>query len=166
MFSRPSFAPRRTRQAFWSGGRYRAAQIAAVKTWAPVEADGEAWFGFKAVRAIPGARDEVLLVPLPGHTRGHCGVAVKLSEGWLLHCGDAYFHHSEVSAVGGAAPPGLRLYETLTSIDNAARLANQARLRDLARSATGEVKLVCSHDLSEFTALSQIRASSSKDRPN
>ena len=33
-------------------GRYRAVQIAAVKTWAPVEADGEAWFGFYG-----GARD-------------------------------------------------------------------------------------------------------------
>jgi glyoxylase-like metal-dependent hydrolase (beta-lactamase superfamily II) len=134
-------------------GRYRAVQIAAVKTWAPVDADGEAWFGFKAVRAIPGARDEVLLVPLPGHTRGHCGVAVRMSEGWLLHCGDAYFHHSEVAAGGGAAPPGLSFYEALMSADNAARLANQARLRDLARGATGQVRLVSSHDLSEFTAV-------------
>ena len=62
-------------------GRYRAVQIAAVKTWAPVEADGEAWFGFAAVRAIPGTRDEVLPIPLPGHTCGHCGVAVRMSEG-------------------------------------------------------------------------------------
>jgi glyoxylase-like metal-dependent hydrolase (beta-lactamase superfamily II) len=129
-------------------------QIAAVKTWAPVEADGEAWFGFKAARAIPGARDEVLLVPLPGHTRGHCGVAVRTSEGWLLHCGDAYSHHSEVAAGGAAAPPGLRFYEPLMSADNAARLANQARLRDLARRASGQVRLVSSHDLSEFAALS------------
>jgi glyoxylase-like metal-dependent hydrolase (beta-lactamase superfamily II) len=134
-------------------GRYRAVQIAAVRTWAPVDADGEAWFGFEAVRAIPGACDEVLLIPLAGHTRGHCGVAVRMSEGWLLHCGDAYFHHSEVAAQGGPAPPGLRFYETLTSVDNAARLANQARLRDLARRATGGVRLICSHDLSEFEAL-------------
>jgi len=134
-------------------GRYRAVQIAAVKTWAPVEADGEAWFGFSAVRAIPGTRDEVLLVPLPGHTRGHCGVAVRMSEGWLFHCGDAYFHHSEVAAVGGAGPPGLRFFEALASVDNAARLANQARLRDLARLSVGEVRLVCSHDPAEFTAL-------------
>ena len=27
-------------------GRYRAVQLAAVEKWAPVEADGEAWFGF------------------------------------------------------------------------------------------------------------------------
>jgi glyoxylase-like metal-dependent hydrolase (beta-lactamase superfamily II) len=76
--------------------RYRAVQIAAVKKWAPVEEDGESWFGFSAVRAIPGTHDDVLLVPLPGHSRGHCGVAVRRADDWLLHCGDAYFHHSEV----------------------------------------------------------------------
>ena len=105
------------------------------------------------MRALPGARDEVLLIPLPGHTRGHCGVAVRSRQGWLLHCGDAYFHHAEVAAGGGAAPPGLRFYEALIERRRRGRLANQARLRDLARRATGEVRLVCSHDLSEFTAL-------------
>jgi glyoxylase-like metal-dependent hydrolase (beta-lactamase superfamily II) len=132
--------------------RYRAVQIAAVKKWAPVEADGEAWFGFQAVRAIAETRDEVLLVRLPGHTRGHCGVAARTSDGWLLHCGDAYFHHSEVAVVGGAAPPGLRLFERLVNVDGVARRANQARLRELARSK-GEVKLICSHDPAEFAAL-------------
>ena len=34
-------------------GRYRAVQIAAVKTWAPVEADGEAWFGFRRCARFP-----------------------------------------------------------------------------------------------------------------
>ena len=56
--------------------RYRAVQLAGVAKWAPVEADGEDWCGFSSVRALPGARDDFLLIPLPGHTRGHCGVAV------------------------------------------------------------------------------------------
>jgi glyoxylase-like metal-dependent hydrolase (beta-lactamase superfamily II) len=76
--------------------RYRRAQLSAVAHWDPVEPGGDAWFGFASVRALPGARDDVLLIPLPGHSRGHCGVAVKTGEGWLLHCGDAYFHHAEV----------------------------------------------------------------------
>ena len=84
--------------------RYRAAQIASVKKWAAVEEEGETWFGFSAVRAIPGTRDEVLLVPLPGHSRGHCGVAVRRADDWLLHCGDAYFHHAEVEPHFGARP--------------------------------------------------------------
>ena len=133
--------------------RYRRAQIAAVKKWAAVQEEGEPWFGFSTVRAIPGMRDEVLLVPLPGHTRGHCGVAVRRQDGWLLHCGDAYFHHSELETDGGAAPKGLRWFESRLSVDDAQRLANQARLRKLAGAAAGEVRLICSHDLTEFAAM-------------
>ena len=42
--------------------------------WTEHGAGGEAWFGFTAVRAVG---DDVLLVPLRGHTRGHCAVAVR-----------------------------------------------------------------------------------------
>jgi len=134
--------------------RYRTAQIGAVKTWAAVEEEGDTWFGFSAVRAVPETRDEVLLIPLPGHSRGHCGVAVnRPSDGWLLHCGDAYLHHSEVEPGGGAAPKGLRFFESMVQFDSAQRLANQARLRELARLAAGEVTLICSHDPAEFAAM-------------
>ncbi len=133
--------------------RYRAVQIAGVKKWMPVEEDGESWFGFSAVRAIPGTRDEVLLVPLPGHSRGRCGVAVRRADDWLLHCGDAYFHHSEVEPDGDAAPKGLRWLESRVEFDGAQRRANQARLRELARLVAGEVELICSHDPAEFAAM-------------
>src|ERR1035438_6539499 len=43
-----------------------------------------------------GSDAEILLIPLPGHTLGLTGVAVKRGGNWLLHCGDAYFHHGEV----------------------------------------------------------------------
>ena len=142
-----------SRSSLRERSRYRAVQISDVKKWAVVEEQGESWFGFSAVRAIPGTRDEVLLVPLPGHTRGHCGVAVRRSEDWLLHCGDAYFHHSEVEPSGRGAPAGLRAFESLVSVDSAARRANLARLRELARLTMGEVKLFCSHDPVEFAAL-------------
>jgi glyoxylase-like metal-dependent hydrolase (beta-lactamase superfamily II) len=134
-------------------GRYRAAQIAAVKKWAPIEEAGESWFGFQAVSAIPGTRDEALLIPLPGHTRGHCGVAVRRPDGWLLHCGDAYYHRSEIEPDGGATPAGIRFAERMASVNDTERRANLARLRDLARLAGGEVKLICSHDLAEFAAM-------------
>src|SRR6202034_767625 len=101
----------------------------------------------------PGTRDEVLLVPLPGHSRGHCGVAVRRADDWLFHCGDAYFHHSEVEPDGGAASKGVRFFESLVEFDGAERRANQARLQELARLAVGQVKLICSHDPSDFFAM-------------
>ncbi len=119
--------------------RYRAAQLSGIAKWAPVEEDGGDWFGFASVRALPGARDDVLLIPLAGHSRGHCGVAVWTPGGWLLHCGDAYFHHTEVAPAGGRTPAGVRWFESLVNVDKSARLANQQRLRELARKHGGEV---------------------------
>jgi glyoxylase-like metal-dependent hydrolase (beta-lactamase superfamily II) len=48
---------------------------------------GERWFEFDAIR-LP-FEPELWLVPLHGHTRGHCGVAVRGEQGWLFHVGDA-----------------------------------------------------------------------------
>jgi glyoxylase-like metal-dependent hydrolase (beta-lactamase superfamily II) len=147
--------------------RYRPVQLASVKKWDAIEEEGESWFGFSAVRAIPGTRDEVLLVPLPGHTRGHCGVAVRRASDWLLHCGDAYFHRSEVEPQFGAAPKGVRFFESLVDVDGAQRRANQVRLQDLARAAAGEVKLICSHDLSDFFGMkSAQREAQSEPQPS
>jgi glyoxylase-like metal-dependent hydrolase (beta-lactamase superfamily II) len=131
--------------------RYCPPQLSQVDNWAPVEPGGEDWFGFASVRALPGGCDDVLLIPLPGHSRGHCGVAVRTSQGWLLHCGDAYFHHAEI-APGGKAPIGIRVFESLVNVDKAARGANQKRLRELAQRHGDEVRLICSHDPSELAA--------------
>jgi glyoxylase-like metal-dependent hydrolase (beta-lactamase superfamily II) len=47
----------------------------------------ERWFDFAAIR-LP-FEDEMWLVPLFGHTRGHCGLAIQTENGWLFHVGDA-----------------------------------------------------------------------------
>ncbi|HTB69660.1 MAG TPA: MBL fold metallo-hydrolase [Solirubrobacteraceae bacterium] len=112
--------------------------------WVRHEPDGEDWLGFESVRVVPGA-DDVVLVPLYGHTRGHTGVAVKRGDGWLLHCGDAYFHRGEVETPP-YCPPGLRVFQNVNSVDNAARKANSERLRELAARGDAGVELFCAHD--------------------
>lgn len=132
--------------------RYRRAQLDAVDNWDPIEAGGDVWFGFASVRALPGTRDDVLLIPLPGHTRGHCGVAVMTEAGWLLHCGDAYFHRSEIDPSLGRTPMGISAYESIMNADRTTRLANRNRLRELASRHGDAVRLVCSHDPAELAA--------------
>lgn len=52
------------------------------------------WFGYPAIPILPGVEPQILLIPLAGHTRGHCGVAIQTPGGWHLHCGDAIsFYH-------------------------------------------------------------------------
>lgn len=132
--------------------RYRAAHFRHGPRWAPCEAGGERWFGFEAVRALPGVADEVLLVPLFGHTRGHCGVAVRGRQGWQLHAGDAYFFHRELEE-----PPtctaGLRLFQRVVVTDNAQRLENQRRLRALVAEHGREVRVNSAHCPVEFDRL-------------
>ncbi len=89
------------------------------------------------------------LIPLAGHSRGHSGVAVKSGEGWLLHCGDAYFNRAQV-ATPPSCPPGLTLFQRVLASDHRARLANTERLRELALSHGDEVSLFCSHDPHEL----------------
>jgi glyoxylase-like metal-dependent hydrolase (beta-lactamase superfamily II) len=49
---------------------------------------GDRWYGFDAI-PLEGFAPEIWLIPLPGHTVGHCGVALRTEQGWVLHAGDA-----------------------------------------------------------------------------
>lgn len=133
--------------------RYVPEQWAHGPHWSPHGLDGGRWMGFDAIRALPDTDEEVLLVPLTGHTRGHCGVAVRTDDGWLLHCGDAYFFRDEVEP-GGHCPVGLKAYQSVLQMNKAARLSNQRRLRELKQQRGDEVTLFCAHDPVELARLS------------
>lgn len=118
--------------------------------WVEHETDGDDWLGFESVRILPSLDEEVILVPLVGHSRGHTGVAVKSGDGWLLHSGDAYFHRDEI-ATPPSCPPGLGLFQAVMAADNGARTSNRDRLRELAnRAGEEEIRIFCSHDPREL----------------
>jgi len=117
--------------------------------WVEHGTGGEDWFGFGGVRILPGVDPEVLLIPLAGHSRGHSAIAVNGGDGWLLHCGDAYFHHGEV-ATPPNCPPALRVFQSVMAADGEARRSNQERLRELARRHGEDVTLFCAHDPREL----------------
>jgi glyoxylase-like metal-dependent hydrolase (beta-lactamase superfamily II) len=125
--------------------RYIAAHWAHGPRWVEHEAGGDAWHGFESVRILPGSDAEILLIPLYGHSHGHTGVAIRQADGWLLHCGDSYFHHGEV-ATPPHCPRGLAAFAAFDQVDSAARHGNVERLRELALRHSDEVELMCSHD--------------------
>lgn len=140
--------------AFVGTRRYRPLQWDEVEDWRlyPM-GGGERWFGFDAVRDLAGLPPEILLIPLPGHTWGHSGVAIDTGHGWLLHAGDAYFYRGEVGRERPICPPGLAGYQRLMEVDRTARLTNQQRLRDLSLDHGDRVRLICAHDPVEFELL-------------
>ena len=138
------------RRGFVPRNRYRPSQFDEVRKWRRYTGQGEPWYGFPAVRDLAGLPPEILFVPLPGHTWGHAGVAIRRDEGWLLHAGDAYFYRHEMRRPDRKCTPGLRAYQNMMEVDRAARLDNQARLRRLSVDKAAEVKILCAHDPVEF----------------
>jgi glyoxylase-like metal-dependent hydrolase (beta-lactamase superfamily II) len=135
--------------------RFRPQQWGTRDNWRVYDPSvGERWFGFARVRDMPGLPPEVLMVPLPGHTYGHAGVAVRNDGGrWLLLAGDAYFHHREMDLDNPCCTPGLRMYQTMLEKDRKARLDNQRRLRELRRHHGAQVQVFSGHDPVEFEQL-------------
>lgn len=134
--------------------RYRQVHWRHLPDWQRYNLEGESWFGFPAVKPLLGAgKDEILLIPVTGHTRGHTAVAVKGDHGWLLHCGDAYFHKGQLDLEHEHCPLGLDLFQRIMAVDNEARTENVNRLRELKRGHQHEVELFSAHDKDEFERL-------------
>jgi len=104
------------RPQHWTGLAYVRRHIAHGPGFALYEESGERWFEFDAIR-LP-FEPEMWLVPLFGHTRGHCGVAIRTEGGWHFHVGDAapfglddYAPNWLVRAVLGPHTPRLRAFQ-------------------------------------------------------
>ena len=135
--------------------RYVQHQWAHGPRWAEHRVAGQRWHGFDAVRDLPGLPPEIVVVPLVGHTRGHTGVAIGTGEEWLLHAGDAYFFHGQMRQPP-TCPPGLALFQVIVQTERDQRLANLARLNELATDTT--VSVFSAHDRHEYEQLKAVGA--------
>lgn len=70
----------------WTDMAYIPRHIEGVKDWRLYDTGDDRWYGFKAIR-LP-FDPEIWLVPLFGHSRGICGVAVKTERGWFFNASD------------------------------------------------------------------------------
>ena len=154
----------RRREGFIGKRRYRPEQWDEVMEWRTYRAGGERWFGFEAVRDLDGLPPEILMIPLPGHTWGHAGVAVETPDGWLLNAADTYFVRHEVDRPERECPPGARAYQRMMAMDYELHLHNQDRVRDLAHDEGAGVRIFCSHDPIELEALQRLCASEGRSR--
>ena len=145
------------RATFMEKQRYVTAQWAHGPHWKryTLPEKASSWFGFDSVRALPGTSDEILIVPVTGHSRGHCAIAVRTETGWLLHCGDAYFYDGEMDPAGRRCTGFLNGFQKIAQFHGPSRVRNQERLRQLRSAHGGEVQLFCAHDPTEFDQLAR-----------
>jgi glyoxylase-like metal-dependent hydrolase (beta-lactamase superfamily II) len=136
--------------------RYAATQFAHGLRWKSYGRSDRRWFGLEA-RAVElgfaglGFAElefaaEVLLVPLFGHTAGHCGVAIQQGGRWLLHAGDAYYLRAELTQDDH---PVSQLAAARAD-DDGLRRASLAELRRLVRDHGDEVDVIGYHDVTEL----------------
>jgi glyoxylase-like metal-dependent hydrolase (beta-lactamase superfamily II) len=121
--------------------RYRPAHRKDVATVVRHDIDGEPWHGFAAARPI---LDGVVMVSMPGHTKGHAAIAVDAGDYWILHAGDAFFDRRQLS--GGIPTPAFVATETAMMVNPRQVRANHARLKELWHSPDDTVRIINAHD--------------------
>lgn len=124
--------------------RYRSAQWAHGPEIVEHAPDGESWRGFAAAKELDAIAPGVVLISLPGHTRGHACVAIDAGHRWVLHCGDAFYDRGSLD--GSRIPRVLSTMETLFAFDRKRLRDNHARLAELYRRQDPDLFIVCSHD--------------------
>lgn len=124
--------------------RYRRAQLTAPPQVVTHERGGESWFDFSGVTPLDEIADGLALVPLPGHTAGHTGVAVDAGDHWILHCGDAFYHHRTLE--GESAPWVLRCAELSFAMDPRSITRNHRLLATAHQRHGDKLRIICAHD--------------------
>lgn len=128
--------------------RYRPGQWGSLRRWHPYAHFLDDWFGLPAtdVHGVAGVK----LVWLPGHTDGHCAVAIDLGGSWLLHAGDAVFNMRELDLATPRTPPAARMYQWYMETSQIRRRRSLRQLRNLLARHGEQVQVVCTHDPAFF----------------
>jgi len=113
-----------------------------IKTYGKSRLD---WFGFEARKIDAGTETEIFLIPLFGHTSGHCGIAVSAGDGWLFYIADAYYMKVELT---DTEHPVNELAK-MRAEDNNQREASLGKIRKLAAEHP-EIRMYGYHDIEEF----------------
>ncbi|UGT68443.1 MBL fold metallo-hydrolase [Nocardia gipuzkoensis] len=126
--------------------RYRPAQRAHSPALVQHEpGSGESWRGFPGAEELTDIAAGIVLINLPGHTRGHAAVAVDTGEQWILHVGDSFYHHGQLDGTD-SAPRALTAMERVVAHDWNKVRANHRRLAQLWAAAEPDLLLVNAHD--------------------
>ncbi len=126
--------------------RYRQAHFAHGPRWVHYQFQKDRWFDLPCIGGLAGLPEQIRLISLPGHTAGHCGVAIETDSGWLLHAGDSYIHHRQRHPGRSRAPVRLRMFQWLIADDRAKMSRSQQQIKALPE----EVRVFCTHDRVEF----------------
>lgn len=118
--------------------------------WQAHTLQGDKWFGMNCTPPIQVGETKIVMVPFTGHTRGHCGVALRMGDQWLLHCGDVYGYYRQADPVQPYDHPSGRLMEWLVTTGFKMPRRHWFSIRKLRKTHGDQIQAFCGHDTHEF----------------
>ncbi|MEX0312859.1 MAG: MBL fold metallo-hydrolase [Allomuricauda sp.] len=104
------------------------------------------WFGLPARKIDATLQTEIHLIPLIGHTLGHCGVAIRADNQWIFYVGDAYYLRGELEDKNHPVDQ----LATIRAVDNKLRLESLEKVRDIIKNFGDQMEYFGYHDPTEF----------------
>ncbi|WP_264792688.1 MBL fold metallo-hydrolase [Aureispira anguillae] len=111
------------------------------------ESNDKEWFGLPARKVHLNLQIETYLIPLFGHTHGHCGVAIKVNNQWIFYIGDAYYLRAELEDKNHPVDQ----LATIRAVDNNLRLESLDKIREIIKNFGDQMEYFGYHDPTEFT---------------
>ncbi|MDC6363384.1 MULTISPECIES: MBL fold metallo-hydrolase [Flavobacteriaceae] len=106
--------------------------------------DDSEWLGLPARRLDLAL--EAYLIPLFGHTLGHCGVAYRLDDRWTFYVGDAYYLKAELQDRNHPVDQ----LATIRAVNNEIRLKSLDTVRMIIEDHGSDLDYFGYHDPTEF----------------
>ena len=129
--------------------RYHGTQLAHRPELVEHEPTGEKWRGFAAAKELVEIAPGIVLLSVPGHTRGHAAIAVDAGHRWILHVGDLIYHPATIDK----AQPEPRWLPPLYAVNAHSWKQvrdNQARLTELFERRDPNLLIVSGHSRDQF----------------
>ena len=132
-------------ECFKSGNeRYLPQQLAHEPEIELYKNNDSEWFSLPARRLDLGF--EIYLIPLFGHTLGHCGIAFKNAGCWTFYVGDAYYLRAELKDKNHPVDQ----LATIRATDNEMRKKTLEMVRSVIDKYGDEMDYFGYHDPTEF----------------
>ena len=121
--------------------------------WRSHSIQGDEWFGLSCTPSLKVGGIEIVMIPLEGHTRGHCAVGVRIGKKWILHCGDVYGYYRQIDPVQPYTHPCGSLMEKIVVTGFKMPKRHWLTIRNLLGAYGDQVQAFCAHDAHEYNSL-------------
>jgi len=134
--------------SFQSGHeRYLPQQLAHQPAMMCYATDDREWLSLPARQLELGLETPVFLIPLFGHTAGHCGIAFAQGDRQIFYVGDAYYMRAELDNPNHPVDQ----LATIRAVDNERRKESLDRVRALVKKQGPQLDYFGYHDPTEWS---------------